>query len=122
LTNNGSDLTIGTRALSGCLNGGTLAAALPATQVAEYAGHSAHVLLKVDATCIKGQDEAARRRIEDALEFLNTLPGPGCLEMRPRPFLRIFVVFFSKSGQETMGEVSSNQRPQRARRIHSLPS
>ena len=40
---------------------------VPATQVAEWAGHSVHVLLKVYAKCIEGQDEAARRRIEAAL-------------------------------------------------------
>ncbi|WP_433792688.1 tyrosine-type recombinase/integrase [Actinoplanes sp. CA-252034] len=40
---------------------------VPATQVAEWAGHSVHVLLKVYAKCIEGQDEAARRRIEEAL-------------------------------------------------------
>jgi integrase len=40
---------------------------VPATQVAEWAGHSVNVLLKVYAKCIEGQDEAARRRIEAAL-------------------------------------------------------
>ncbi len=40
---------------------------VPATQVAEWAGHSVHVLLKVYAKCIEGQDEAARRRIDEAL-------------------------------------------------------
>jgi len=40
---------------------------VPATQVAEWAGHSVHVLLKVYAKCIEGQDEAARRRIAKAL-------------------------------------------------------
>ncbi|SNY58224.1 tyrosine-type recombinase/integrase [Paractinoplanes atraurantiacus] len=40
---------------------------VPATQVAEWAGHSVNVLLKVYAKCIDGQDEAARRRIEVAL-------------------------------------------------------
>ncbi|MET8043286.1 hypothetical protein ABZU25_20770 [Micromonospora sp. NPDC005215] len=44
-----------------------LNAGVPATQVAEWAGHSAHVLLKVYASCIDGQDEAARKRIEAAL-------------------------------------------------------
>lgn len=39
----------------------------PATQVAEWAGHSVHVLLKVYAKCIDGQDETVRRRIEAAL-------------------------------------------------------
>jgi integrase len=45
-----------------------LNAGVPATQVAEWAGHSVHVLLKVYAKCIDGQDEAARRRIEAALQ------------------------------------------------------
>lgn len=44
-----------------------LNAGVPATQVAECAGHSVHVLLKVYAKCIDGQDEAARKRIEAAL-------------------------------------------------------
>ncbi len=44
-----------------------LNAGVPATQVAEWAGHGVHVLLKVYAKCIYGQDEAARRRIEMAL-------------------------------------------------------
>nr|WP_307871732.1 hypothetical protein [Micromonospora sp. U21] len=38
-----------------------LNAGVPATQVAQWAGHSVHVLLKVYASCIDGQDEAARR-------------------------------------------------------------
>ena len=46
-----------------------LNAGVPATQVAEWAGHSVHVLLKVYAKCIEGQDEAARRRIDEALKF-----------------------------------------------------
>jgi integrase len=37
---------------------------VPATQVAEWAGHSVAVLLKVYAQCIDGQDDAARRRID----------------------------------------------------------
>lgn len=44
------------------LNGG-----VPAPQVAEWAGHSVEVLLRVYAKCIDGQDEAAKRRIEAAL-------------------------------------------------------
>jgi integrase len=44
-----------------------LNAGVPATQVAEWAGHSVNVLLKVYAKCIDGQDEAARSRIEAAL-------------------------------------------------------
>src|SRR5262249_31309395 len=37
------------------------------TQVAEWAGHSVAVLLRVYAKCIVGKDKAARRRIEDAM-------------------------------------------------------
>jgi hypothetical protein len=44
-----------------------LNAGVPATQVAEWAGHSVNVLLKVYAKCIEGRDEAARLRIADAL-------------------------------------------------------
>ncbi len=44
-----------------------LNAGVPATQVAEWAGHSVHVLLRVYAKCILGQEEAARRRIDAAL-------------------------------------------------------
>jgi len=44
-----------------------LAAGVPATQVAKWAGHSVAVLLKVYAHAIDGQEEAARRRIEEAL-------------------------------------------------------
>jgi hypothetical protein len=44
-----------------------LNAGVPATQVAEWAGHSVHVLLKVYAKCILGQQDAARQRIEAAL-------------------------------------------------------
>ena len=46
-----------------------LNAGVPATQVAEWAGHSVQVLLRVYAKCIDGQDEAARRRIADALDM-----------------------------------------------------
>jgi integrase len=44
-----------------------LNAGVPATQVAEWAGHSVKVLLQVYAGCIDGQDEAAKRRIAAAL-------------------------------------------------------
>ncbi len=52
-----------------------LNAGVPATQVAEWAGHRVHVLLKVYAKCIVGQDEAARRRIEEALGDVNDQGG-----------------------------------------------
>ncbi|MFI5730332.1 tyrosine-type recombinase/integrase [Kribbella sp. NPDC051587] len=45
-----------------------LNAGVPATQVAEWAGHSLHVLLKVYAKCLDGQDEVARQRVEAALK------------------------------------------------------
>jgi integrase len=44
-----------------------LNAGVPATEVAERAGHSVDVLLRVYAKCIDGQAEIINRRIEDAL-------------------------------------------------------
>lgn len=46
-----------------------LNAGVPATQVAEWAGHSAQVLWRVYAKCVLGQEEAAKRRIETALKL-----------------------------------------------------
>jgi hypothetical protein len=43
-----------------------LNAGVPAPQVAEWAGHSVGVLLRVYATCISGQQADAKRRIEEA--------------------------------------------------------
>jgi hypothetical protein len=37
------------------------------TQVAEWAGHSVEILLRVYAKCLEGQDEIAKRRIVAAL-------------------------------------------------------
>jgi integrase len=48
--------------LSTWLNGG-----VAPTQVAEWAGHSVEVLLRVYAKCLEGQDEVAKRRITAAL-------------------------------------------------------
>jgi integrase len=48
--------------MSTWLNGGVYP-----TQVAEWAGHSVDVLLRIYAKCIVGQDELARRRISEAL-------------------------------------------------------
>ncbi len=48
--------------LSTWLNGGVYP-----TQVAEWAGHSVDVLLRIYAKCIVGQDELAKRRISEAL-------------------------------------------------------
>lgn len=44
------------------LNGG-----VAPTQVAEWAGHSLDVLLRIYAKCLAGQDEIAKRRISEAL-------------------------------------------------------
>ena len=44
-----------------------LNAGVPPTQVAEWAGHSVNVLLRVYAKCIVGQDEVARQRVQAAL-------------------------------------------------------
>ena len=43
-----------------------LNAGVPAPQVAEWAGHSVDVLLRVYVKCISGQQEEAKRRIEEA--------------------------------------------------------
>ena len=43
-----------------------LNAGVPAPQVADWAGHSVDVLLRVYAKCISGQQEEAKRRIEEA--------------------------------------------------------
>jgi integrase len=40
---------------------------VPATEVAERAGHSVDVLLKVYAKCIEGQKDMINGRIDDAL-------------------------------------------------------
>ena len=44
-----------------------LNAGVPATEVAERAGHSVDVLLKIYATRIDGQEATVNRRIDDAL-------------------------------------------------------
>jgi len=49
---------------------------MPPTQVAEWAGHSLDVLLRIYAKCLIGQDELARRRIAYALHETNGV-GPN---------------------------------------------
>jgi integrase len=49
-------------AVSTWLNGG-----VPPTTVAEWAGHSVEVLLKIYAKCLDGTDAAIRQRVQDAL-------------------------------------------------------
>lgn len=45
-----------------------LSAGVPPTQVAEWVGHSVTVLLQIYAKTLAGQEDAARRRIAQALE------------------------------------------------------
>ena len=56
-----------------------LNAGVPASQVAEWAGHSVDVLLRVYAKCISGQQAEAKRRIEEA-----TRPREDQLRVTPR--------------------------------------
>jgi integrase len=44
-----------------------LSAGVPPVQVAEWAGHSVAVLLRIYAKCIDGQDQLNKRRIQDTL-------------------------------------------------------
>ena len=53
-----------------------LNAGVPPTQVAEWAGHSVNVLLRVYAKCVYGQDEVARIRIEAALAQTTAVGEP----------------------------------------------
>lgn len=61
-----------------------LNAGVPATQVAEWAGHSVNVLLRVYAKCVYGQDEVARQRIEAALALTAAIGEPGVAETSHR--------------------------------------
>lgn len=51
-----------------------LNAGVPATQVAEWAGHTVEVLLRMYAKCIAGQDQEAKRRILEATASDPELP------------------------------------------------
>jgi hypothetical protein len=46
------------------------------TQVAEWAGHSVNVLLRVYAKCAYGQEEVAKARIEAALALTTATKSP----------------------------------------------
>jgi integrase len=54
-----------------------LNAGVAPTQVAEWAGHSLNVLLRIYAKCLVGQDEIARRRISEALREADDGSQPG---------------------------------------------
>jgi len=61
-----------------------LNAGVPAAQVAEWAGHSVDVLLRVYVKCIAGQQGEAKRRIEDAMRPDGDI-SPGDREPHPDP-------------------------------------
>lgn len=46
-----------------------LNAGVPAPQIAEWAGHSVEMLLSTYAKCVDGQEDLARKRIEQALDW-----------------------------------------------------
>jgi hypothetical protein len=50
---------------------------VPAAQVAEWAGHSVDVLLRVFGKCIASQQVEAKRRIEDAMRPLEDTRSGG---------------------------------------------
>ena len=54
-------------AVSTWLNGG-----VPATTVAEWAGHSVEVLLRIYAKCLDGGDALIRQRVQAALGYADT--------------------------------------------------
>ena len=61
-----------------------LNAGVPAAQVAEWAGHSTDVLLRVYVKCIAGQQGEAKRRIEDAMKPLEAdEPGSPARPQNP---------------------------------------
>jgi integrase len=61
-----------------------LNAGVPAARVAEWAGHSVDVLLRVYVKCIAGQQGEAKRRIEDAMRPLEA-DDPGNIGQPPDP-------------------------------------
>jgi integrase len=62
-----------------------LNAGVDPTQVAEWAGNTVEVLMRVYAKCIHGRDELNRRRIEDALRYDVGATGTGETSPRIRP-------------------------------------
>ena len=51
-----------------------LNAGVPATQAAEWAGHSVAVLLRVYAKCVAGQEDSAEQRVDVALNSSTNSP------------------------------------------------
>jgi integrase len=65
-------------AVSTWLNGG-----VPATTVAEWAGHSVEVLLRIYAKCLDGGDALVRRRVQEALGYSDTDAVTGSNSVTP---------------------------------------
>ena len=66
--------------MSTWLNGG-----VPPTMVAEWAGHSVEVLLRIYAKCLDGGDALVRRRVQMALGYadINTDEVTGSNPLTP---------------------------------------
>jgi hypothetical protein len=54
-------------AVNGCRCGVGVGWGVPPTQVAEWAGHSVEILLKIYAKCLAGGGEVLRQRMQAAL-------------------------------------------------------
>jgi integrase len=65
-------------AVSTWLNGG-----VPPTTVAEWAGHSVEVLLRIYAKCLDGDDVLVRRRVQAALGYADTDAVTGSSPVTP---------------------------------------
>jgi hypothetical protein len=60
---------------------------VPPTTVAEWAGHSVEVLLRIYATCLDGNDALVRRRVQAALGYADSVTDTDEVTVRtlPRP-------------------------------------
>ena len=64
--------------MSTWLNGG-----VPATTVAEWAGQSVEILLRIYAKCLDGGDAEIRRRVQAALGYDDTATDVSLSHLRP---------------------------------------
>jgi integrase len=65
-------------AVSTWLNGG-----VPPTTVAEWAGHSVEILLRIYAKCLDGGDALIRQRVQAALGYDDTATDVSLSHVRP---------------------------------------
>jgi hypothetical protein len=56
---------------------------VPPTKVAEWAGHSVEILLKIYAKCVDGEDARMRARIDDMLGAPRQERNPGAGTAQP---------------------------------------